>query len=187
MGLFDLLFGRDRVIITDSEIIILKGDKVIIKNRHHHDSHKMRIVLSSLSLFSQDNHNLIISKTGGEIMETSFKKTQGQSYTLLFPKVNGETGQVDLSSIQAVSTDGSIVTVQPDPNDPTVGQILGVSNGVAKVVFNAKSKAGQVQLPALSVDVTIADAQGPPDTTEDAASIAATLGAVFNQDGSPIV
>lgn len=187
MGLFGFLFGHEQVIITEDSVIVLKGERIIIKERPHHHHHHPhgKLVISELSLFLQDNPDFIISKTQGQIMAQQFGKAQGVNYSLAFLKDNQTPGDIDPSSIDVESSDPQVITIVPDVDGAGVklatGKILGVADGAATAFFTAKNKSGV--LLSANLIITVADEVVPAN---DATSIAVTLSDPFNQDSSPV-
>lgn len=200
MGLFNFLIPT-QTIITEDEVIVMKGSKIIYRERkehhHEHEHHHHRttkLIVSAVALFDQSNPNLIISKTQGEIMANTFGKKQGVVYTIAPQKDDQSTGAIDLNTLVPAVDNLAFASVTPDPNNPLTGRILGIDDGTTvnnTVVVNwtALSAVGRKQVSG-SITLTLTAVQAPPplpDTSGDATSLGITTGDAFNQDGSPIV
>lgn len=196
MGLLNFLVPT-QTIITEDEIIVMKGSKIIFRERkhghHEHHHHTTKLIVSAVALFDQSNPNLIISKTQGEIMANTFGKKQGVVYTLAPQKDDQSTGAIDLSTLVASVDNTAAASVSADPNNPLTGRILGIDDGTTSdntvvVRWTALSLVSRKQVSgSTTIVLTVTPVTPPPDTSGDATSIGVTLGDPFNQDGSPVV
>lgn len=125
--------------------------------------HELVTFVSSITLNNQ--------KTTGKIMATSFKKTEKVSYSIAFTKKDGSPGDIQPGTF-TISADNGNVQVVPSADNPLVGEILGVEDGVSVISWSAKSLGG-TDVPG-SITITVADEPPPPDTEVVATAI--TLG-----------
>lgn len=119
--------------------------------REEEERHQLITFVLSITLNNQ--------KTIGRIMATSFKKSEKVQYSIVFKKRDGTPGDIQSGTFQIASDNGN-VTVVPNADNPLVGEILGVEDGVSVISWSAKSLGG-TDVPG-SITITVAD-EPPPD------------------------
>ena len=156
------------------EIIRIEEDALRVTEHffHRHKDRKEGLFLSQVTINNITIKGIIMSL---QMSKLDFSDALIAPYSLAADGVTHVPSTVQDGSVTFSVPDGSVVTLEQDPNNQLGVRITGVADGTVTLSYSGKAASGAVI--SGSDTITISDAPPPPPPTPDAVGFDITYGA----------